>query len=320
MTMVSPVAGRPLLIAHRGAQVERAEAMDTPAGPAYRIYPENSVAALVRAAELGTAGVELDVIATQDGVLKVHHDDATGRVFRMPDGAERLVKDMTAAEADQAVYHPPGVLQTIAPKLADIPQAQLLLEPPDPDNPPEVPQKVQMPTLASVIDAVLKAKPDMQFFVELKTTQDPPYPCETNQAEERLVALVQQKNLFDRVTVISFNPWSLLKLKHLEPRLKTGLDLVVQQYQPHIGLQGLMSWAKQVLQVDTVLPPYKEATAAFVSAAKAVGLKVMPWVWKETCHQELAEADRLSALGVDGLVTNAPQLIQSHWQYGATLP
>ena len=50
---------RPELIAHRGASRER---------------PENTLAAFVRAAELGADGVELDVHRTTDGVLVVHHD------------------------------------------------------------------------------------------------------------------------------------------------------------------------------------------------------------------------------------------------------
>lgn len=46
-------------IAHRGASRER---------------PENTVAAFVRAVELGATGIELDVHLTADGVLVVHHD------------------------------------------------------------------------------------------------------------------------------------------------------------------------------------------------------------------------------------------------------
>lgn len=52
---------RPELIAHRGASRER---------------PENSLAAFLRAAELGADAVELDVHCTSDGHLIVHHDPA----------------------------------------------------------------------------------------------------------------------------------------------------------------------------------------------------------------------------------------------------
>ncbi len=49
----------PEIIAHRGASRER---------------PENTLAAFLRAVELGADAVELDVHRTRDGVIVVHHD------------------------------------------------------------------------------------------------------------------------------------------------------------------------------------------------------------------------------------------------------
>jgi len=51
---------RPRLVAHRGISRER---------------PENTLPAFLRALELGADGIELDVHATRDGVVIVHHDD-----------------------------------------------------------------------------------------------------------------------------------------------------------------------------------------------------------------------------------------------------
>ncbi len=62
MTRATPE--RPLAIAHRGASGREAE---------------NSLAAFRAAAALGADAVELDVHATADGVLVVHHDGAVGR-------------------------------------------------------------------------------------------------------------------------------------------------------------------------------------------------------------------------------------------------
>lgn len=50
---------RPLAIAHRGA---------------HRDFPENSLPAILRAIDLGAQGIEIDVRATSDGVLVLHHD------------------------------------------------------------------------------------------------------------------------------------------------------------------------------------------------------------------------------------------------------
>lgn len=66
---------RPLVIAHRGAS-----------GHAH----ENSPAAFRRAVELGAEGVELDIHATADGQLLVHHDPevkGVGRIGALPRSA-----------------------------------------------------------------------------------------------------------------------------------------------------------------------------------------------------------------------------------------
>jgi len=73
----------PELIGHRGAPRER---------------PENTLASFLRALDLGADAVELDVHATRDGVVVVHHDfvpraDSTVAVLR-----GRPIAELTAAE------------------------------------------------------------------------------------------------------------------------------------------------------------------------------------------------------------------------------
>ena len=62
------MAGRPLVLGHRGASA---------------VAPENTVAAFAKARELGADGVELDVRRTADGVLVVHHDPDDRRRRRL---------------------------------------------------------------------------------------------------------------------------------------------------------------------------------------------------------------------------------------------
>lgn len=66
---------RPLAIAHRGA---------------HRDHPENSLPAILAALALGAQGIEIDVHATLDGVLVVHHDPD------LRDGG--AIREMSAAD------------------------------------------------------------------------------------------------------------------------------------------------------------------------------------------------------------------------------
>lgn len=66
---------RPLVIAHRGASA---------------VECENSLAAFRLAARLGADGVELDIHATSDGALVVHHDETIAGVHIPTSGAEAV--------------------------------------------------------------------------------------------------------------------------------------------------------------------------------------------------------------------------------------
>lgn len=72
------------VIAHRGASAAE---------------PENSLAAFLRAVEMGSDAVELDVRRTADGVLVVHHDPITSTGQRIENSARReLAADIAHLE------------------------------------------------------------------------------------------------------------------------------------------------------------------------------------------------------------------------------
>lgn len=66
----------PIRIAHRGASAE---------------FPENTLPAIRRALELGADGIEIDVHATRDGIVVLHHDPSV----RLPGGERRAIAACT---------------------------------------------------------------------------------------------------------------------------------------------------------------------------------------------------------------------------------
>ena len=70
------------MISHRGA---------------HQTHPENSIAAFERAIELGADGIELDVHATSDGIVVVHHDPVVhARHPQRP--SHKAIADLSATE------------------------------------------------------------------------------------------------------------------------------------------------------------------------------------------------------------------------------
>jgi glycerophosphoryl diester phosphodiesterase len=72
----------PELISHRGAHDN---------------IPENSIPAFMRALELGATAIELDVHATRDGVVVVHHDPLIN-AGGVPRPTSRALAELTATE------------------------------------------------------------------------------------------------------------------------------------------------------------------------------------------------------------------------------
>ena len=70
------------MISHRGA---------------HQTLPENSIPAFLRAIELGAEGIELDVHATKEGTVVVHHD----RAVNSPERSPRRIADLTLSELQE---------------------------------------------------------------------------------------------------------------------------------------------------------------------------------------------------------------------------
>jgi glycerophosphoryl diester phosphodiesterase len=91
------VTGAPLVVAHRGASAHA---------------PENTIAAFEAAVRFGADGVELDVRATADGALAVHHDPA------LADGRE--IHELLAAELPPEVCDLAGALAACGDLLVNV--------------------------------------------------------------------------------------------------------------------------------------------------------------------------------------------------------
>lgn len=155
-------------------------------------YPENTLAAFKKAVELGADGVEFDVQLTKDGEVVVIHDELIDRTM----SGSGLVKDYTL------------------PELRQMSAGEFF----SPDFKAE-----KIPTLAEVLEVVKNLE---VINIELKNYL--PYPS----LEERVLKLVDQFEIRERVIISSFNHLSLQKVKKLQPAIKTGALLMSKMINP----------------------------------------------------------------------------------------
>lgn len=281
----------PEVIGHRGARTLANHA---------RMAPENTLPALQQAAHMG-ASLEFDVIATADGHVVIHHDDETGRLYTLP-GGDKFVYQSTLPELRAARFNTAGHQQTVEKMLGS-------------NQPYTFNADYAQTPIPELTDALDQLPADTRMYIELKTFNNWVTQGTNNQLEERVVKLVQDRNLYDRVTLISFSTESLKRIHQLDPRIQTGLDKKMSEsfFRKSPMLTRLfVGWAKRMLGVSVILPDYAGTTQALVKAAHKRGLRVAPWVdGHQTRDDEIAFFPKLLAMGVDGICTNAVDALQT---------
>ncbi|WP_303673220.1 glycerophosphodiester phosphodiesterase [Vampirovibrio chlorellavorus] len=274
-----------VIIAHRGATTNQ---------DLSRVTPENTMPAFLEAQKQGAA-IELDVMTTRDGTVVVYHDFKTGRTFRLPE-QQKPVRQTDWHELQKARFNAAAHEREI----------QRMMGPSGNYKSPQWFEGLQVPSL----DAVLTDFPNTRFCIELKTVN----PFASGQLERKVARLIREKNLYDRVTVLSFSPVSLRKIKRYDPQIKTALNVQVPDLvkQWPVLLKGFIKlYAQRWVGVDAIQPSYSDTTPALVEIAHSAGLPVVAWASSETREEERQKFPQLMAMGVDGLITNAVDLLNA---------
>lgn len=163
----------------------------------------------------------------------------------------------------------------------------------------------RIPLLHEVIDALPRG---MVVNVELKADG-----LGDQGLTDAVGALVSQRGLLDRTIVSSFNPLCLVRLAQAFPRVRRGLLL-----------DPAKSWLPQawvwllVTAPTSVHPALSQCTPDRVARWHAAHLELAVWT-----VDDVDEARRLRAMGVEWLITNRPgrlrtELRQASWVSGAS--
>ncbi|MFG1886337.1 glycerophosphodiester phosphodiesterase [Micromonospora sp. NPDC049051] len=251
----------PLVFAHRGSSHD---------------LPEHTLAAYLRALDEGADGLECDVRLTRDGHLVCVHDR---RLDRTSNG-QGLVSARTLAELealDFGSWHP-GCVPADGDEVLDESHTRLL-------------------TLERLLEAVLAAGRPVRLLVETK------HPSRYGgNVERRLVALLRRFGLTEpkpddpvRVTVMSFSPLAVRRLRGLAPALPTVLLLeVLPRWLP----LGRLPFGTPIAGPGVALV---RARPQLVPALRAAGSQVYVWTVNEP-----ADLDLVLAAEVDGIITDRP--------------
>lgn len=210
-------------IAHRGAKRE---------------FPENTLSSFRRAFELGADAVELDVHATKDGVVVVHHDPTLGR-------HGPAIRDLTWLELEQRT-------------------------------------DAEVPCLQHVLEAVPASA---TAYVEIKAL-----------GIERAVSEALG-SVPVRCAVHSFDHATIVRMREIAPRIARG-----------VLFDGSLAALDDVLSRSAardVWPQWKLIDQALVNTIHVRGCRVIAWTVNSR-----EDAQRLAALGVDGICSDDVRLLE----------
>jgi len=218
--------------------------------------PENTLEAFRLAVDQGADGVELDVHLCRSGEIVVAHDESVNRVS---DGSGRIM-DMTLSELKSLHFN------KTHPEYAD----------------------ARIPTLREVFD--LLRPTGLEINIELKNSVID-YP----DLEKRVLDLAADCFPKERLLFSSFNHYSMVRVKELDPSVACGLLYDATMVRP---------WAYAVaLGVDALHPYYAGVLVPGGTCRNAhrAGIRVNTW----TVNDEDA-IRKVIAEEADIIITNYP--------------
>jgi glycerophosphoryl diester phosphodiesterase len=252
---------------------------DTGGGPwviAHRggalLWPENTLHAFREAAALGVNVLEGDVHATADGALVLLHDET---VDRTTDGGGPIAAlDLAAVRALDAAYRW------------------------TPDGGATFPLRgrgIRIPT----VDELLEAFPDARLNLEIK-------PDEPRLARQ-LCETIRRHGAAERVLFATFQSSVMAEFRRACPEVATSTSTAETQ-RFFVIARARLAWAytppARAIQVPERRGRVHVLTPGFAAAARARGMHLHAWTINDP-----AAMRRLLDLGVDGIVTDRPDLL-----------
>ncbi len=221
---------------------------------AYSHAPENTLHAFALAAEMGADGVELDIQLTKDGEIVVIHDETLDRTS---DHSGRVC-DYTLQELKAFNFNKRGISR---------------------------PLRMEIPTLSEALE--LLAPTGLSVNIELKTG----YEWYAG-IEKKALEIAERLGIFDRIIWSSFNFYSILTIKQLEPLSRTALlcgggILVTGEICEKAGAEALHCDIRQMRY------------PGLAEDCRARGVKLRPWTVNDEADFKLA-----AEYGAHAVITN----------------
>jgi len=245
-----------------------------------------------RAFGLGVTTLEMDVVITKDKKVVLSHDPYFNPdITTLPDGGFIPAKD----EHRYAIYQ----MDYAQVKTFDVGMK------PHPRFSKQEKIKAIKPLLSDLLDSVKQymmtsRRPFPYYNIETKLTPAGDNKLHPEPAEfvELLMAVIKEKQIEDHVIIQSFDFRTLRYLHQKYPEIKTAMLIEeddVRNWQEQLNAMGFTP--------SIYSPAYQLVNEALIRKCHDAGMKIIPWTVNDK-----AKIDELRAMGVDGIITDYPDL------------
>ncbi|MFG3113897.1 glycerophosphodiester phosphodiesterase [Streptomyces sp. NPDC048197] len=238
--------------------------------------PENTLASIDEAARLGFEWVENDVQRTKDGELVILHDNSLARTTNVkkvfPDRSPWNVSDFTLKEIEKL-----DAGSWFGAKF----------------------EGERVPTLEDYMDEV--EENDQNLLMELKSPELYPGIELQTLRELRRAGWLDREHVRHRLIIQSFNADAIKTVHTLRPDVRTGF----------LGNPSVADLPKYAKYCDQINPVHTAVTPQYVAAVHGLrgphrrALDLYTWT-----VDDAATAVKVAGLGVDGIITNKPDVVR----------
>jgi len=255
------------------------------------LMPENTIPAMEKGIEVGANTIEMDVHTSKDGKVLVYHDESFDPKYTtMPDGS-----DIPKAERKKYTFYQMNY--------GDI--RKFIIGKKDyPAFPQQQKLATYTPLLSELIDsedAYTKAHnlPSVYYLIEIKSNKETD--CFEQPAPEEymkiLMKVLKKKHLGNRLFIQSFDMRPLQVLHREYPNIKLGFLTgdETKSFEANIDSLGFIPFYYN--------PSYNLVTPELVKKCHDKNIKIEPWT-----VNTVEEMRKLKSMGVDGIITDYPNL------------
>lgn len=255
------------------------------------LMPENTIAAMLDAIDRGVTTLEMDLQLSKDGQVIVSHDPTFNANFvTTPEG-----NTLTSAAAKKIVLY-----QLSYDSIAKY-DVGLKFNPEFPRQKKIAAVKPLLSVLLDSTEAYAKAKGrTVHYNIEIKSRPagDGLYYPDLAGFVDAAMKVIRQKNMVERVVMQSFDTRALLLLHQKYPEYALSYLIDAKEKRSFSELVKALGFKPAILSPNSAL-----VTPEMIADCHQQKVKVIPWT-----VNDLEEIRRLKKMGVDGVITDYPDL------------